>query len=168
MKSNNPVFGFRGLLYGAISGGCCFLSRTLFGSPLEMMHLIQDINFLPSVWLFNILSVSACFLMGICLGWIIESVVIGYNSGPKEACAYRGALYLSFSFFLFIIWFFVLFYARRLFLSFLISVLTLLSALSCSVEWSNLKPTRAAIFMYVDTIWMLYITFVSLSVWWGS
>ena len=146
----------------------CFLSRTLFGSPLDTVHLTEGINFLPSIWLFNFLSVSACFLMGAGAGWVIDYIERGDNSGVRAICAYRGALFLSFSFFLFLIWFPVLFFARRFFLSFIISTLALVSSLVCAIEWSKLSPARASLVIWVDTVWLFYIMFVSLSVWWGS
>ena len=168
MKKGCSILSPRGLVYGGVLAAFCFLSRTLFGSPLDMIHLTEGISFLPSIWLFNLLSVSACFLMGISFGWIIDDVISGHNSGYMSVLAYRGALYLSFSFFLFVIWFPVLFLAKRLFIAFAISVIALLCSLSCAIEWSRVTPTRAALLIYLDTAWLFYIMLVSLSVWWGS
>jgi len=168
MKYSCPILSPRAVFCGGITGSFCFLSRTLFGSPLDIIHITERINFLPSVWLFNLLSVAACFFMGISFGWIVDGIVSGHNSGQKSVSAYRGALFLSISFFLFIIWFPVLFFAKRLFLSFLISVLELFCALTCAIEWSKLIPRRSSLLIYADTVWFFYIMFVSLSVWWGS
>jgi len=168
MKNGCYIFGPRPLVCGGICGGFCLLSRTLFGSPLEMLHLTEGINLLPSVWFFNLLSVFACFLMGMSFGWIIDYAVRGHNSGVKEICAYRGALCLSFAFFLFLLWFPVLFYAKRLFISFVISVIAMICSLACAVEWTRLLPTRASLVIYADTVWLFYIMLISLSVWWGS
>lgn len=168
MKKGCSIFSPRGIVCGGVCASVCFLSRTLFGSPLDMIHLTQKINFLPSIWLFNFLSVAACFLVGMSFGWIIDGVVIGHSSGPMATCAYRGALFLCCSFFLFLIWFPVLFFARRLFVSFVISVSALICSLSCAIEWSKLTPRSASLLIYLNTVWLFYIMFVSLSVWWGS
>ena len=168
MKKCCYFFSPRALIYGGVCGGFCFISRSLLGSPLEMLHLTEEINLLPSYWFFNLLSVFACFLMGMGFGWIIDCVVRGHNSGAKEIFAYRGALCLSFAFFLFLLWFPVLFYAKRLFVSFVVSILATICSLACAVEWSRLAPTRASLVIYADTVWLFYIMLVSLSVWWGS
>lgn len=168
MKDHNPILSPRSIVFGAITATFCFLSRTLFGTPYDTAHLTEGINFLPSIWLFNFLSVSACFLMGASAGWVIDCIERGDNSGVRSISAYRGALFLSFSFFLFLIWFPVLFFAQRFFLSFVISILALVSSLACAVEWGRLNPTRASLVIWADTVWLFYIMFVSLSVWWGS
>lgn len=168
MKNSSHALSPRAIVCGAMSGGLCFLSRTLFGTPLEMIHLTDNINLLPPFWLFNLLSISACFLMGMSFGWIIDYAIRGYNSGTREVLAYRGALFLSFAFFMFLLWFPVLFYAQRLFISFLLSVVSLICSLACAIGWSRLSPMRASVVIYADTIWLFYIMLVSLSVWWGN
>ncbi len=164
MKRNYPLFSLRSLVYGGICALCCFVSRTAFGSPLNMIHLTQSIGVLPPLWLFNVLSIVGCFLMGISFGWIVDEIVRGFNSGLKEICAYRGALFLSFSFFLFLLWFPLLFCAERLFLSFIASVIALISLLICAIEWRKLTPIHASAVLFIDTVWMFYIMFVSLSI----
>lgn len=168
MKNSCHVLSPRSLIYGGVSAGICFLSRTLFGSPLDMIHMTDGINFLPSIWLFNLLSISACALMGMSFGWVMDYLIKGYNSGSRAICAYRGALFLSFSFFMFLLWFPVLFYGKRLFISFVISVVALICSLACAIEWSKLSPTRSSLAIYADTVWLFYVMFVSLSLWWGS
>ena len=168
MKNYYPILSPRALLYGGVCGGFCFLSRSLFGSPLDTIHIISGAYLLPPVWIFNLLSICACALIGVSAGWIVDYIVKGYNSGARAVSAYRGALYLSFSFFLFIIWFPVLFFAQRLFVAFAVSVLALICSLVCAIEWGRLAPTRASLLIYANTLWLFYIMFVSLSVWWGS
>lgn len=168
MKNNCPILSPRALVYGGICGIFCFISRTLFGSPLEALHILGGGRAFPPMWVFNFLSVCSCALMGMSAGWIIDCIARGYNSGTRSVNAYRGALYLSFAFFLFLIWFPVLFFAKRLFIAFMLSTLAMISSLACAIEWGRLVPTRATLVIYCNTIWLFYIMLVSLSVWWGS
>ena len=168
MKSRHTILSPRALMYGGICGGFCFISRTFFESPLEMVHLTESVNLLPPIWIFNLLSVVACFVMGMSAGCVIDYVVTGQNSGAKATSAYRGALYLSFSFFLFLVWFPILFFAQKLFMSFAISVIALICSVTCAFEWSRLRPSSASVLIYIDAVWLFYMMFVSLSIWWGS
>ena len=164
MKRSYFLFSFRGLVYGGISALCCFISRTSFGSPLNMIHLTQGIGILPPLWIFNFLSIFSCFLMGISFGLIVDEIVRGFNSGLKEICAYRGALFLSFSFFSFLLWFPLLFFAEKLVLSFIVSVIALISLLICAIEWRKLTPPHACAVLFINAVWMFYIMFASLSI----
>ena len=168
MKKAYPILSPRGLFCGCITGAFCLLSRTLFGNPLGTIHLIEKTNLLPPLWIFNLLSVCTCFLVGMSFGWIADHVISGNNAGQRAVCAYRGALYLSVSFFLFVIWFSVLFYGQRFFVSLVLSVVALICSLACAVEWGRLIPTRASLIVYLNTVWLFYIMLLSLSVWWQS
>ena len=168
MKRAYPILSARSILYGGVSGGFCFLSRTLFGNPLGMIYFTEGKSLLPSLWLFNILSVAACGAMGMSLGWVIDHVANGNNTGQRSVCVYRGALFLSFAFFLFVVWFPTLFFGQRLFVSLVLSVAAMICSLICAFEWSRVLPTRASVVIYADTVWMFYITLVSLSIWWKS
>ena len=168
MKRSFPILSPRAIIYGCIAGAACFVSRTMLGSPLNMLHMLGSAACLPPLWLFNFLSVLASALMGMSAAWVIDCVASGYNNGAREIGSYRGALYLLSAFFLFLIWFPILFLAQRLFLSFAVSILALISSLCCAIEWSRVSPSRSAAVMYVNTVWLFYIMFVSLSVWWGN
>jgi len=164
MKRSYPISSLRGLLYGGISALVCFISRISCGSPLKMIHLTQGIGVLPPLWIFNVISILSCFLMGISFGWIVDEITRGFNSGIKEICAYRGALFLSFSFFSFLLWFPLIFIAEKLFLSFIASVVALISLLTCAIEWRKLTPTYASAVLFINAVWMFYIMFLSLSI----
>ena len=168
MKVSYPILSPRAIIYGCIAGIACFISRTMLGSPLNMIHIIGSTACLPPLWIFNLLSVLSSALMGASTAWVIDSIEVGYNNGAREISSYRGALCLSCTFFLFLIWFPILFFAQRLFLSFVVSALALICSLCCAIEWSRVGPSRSAAVMYVNTAWLFYIMFVSLSVWWGN
>lgn len=168
MKISYPILSPRAIIYGCIAGIACFISRTMLGSPLNMIHIIGSTACLPPLWIFNLLSVLSSALMGASAAWVIDSIEVGYNNGAREISSYRGALCLSCAFFLFLIWFPILFFAQRLFLSFVVSALALICSLCCAIEWSRVGPSRSSAVMYVNTAWLFYIMFVSLSVWWGN
>lgn len=168
MKRSYPILSPRAIIYGSIAGVACFISRTMLGSPLNMLHMIGHTGCLPPLWLFNLLSVIASALMGMSAAWVIDCIASGYNNGARAISSYRGSLYLSCAFFLFLIWFPVLFLAGRLFIAFTISILALISSLCCAIEWSRVGPSRSAAVIYVNTAWLFYIMFVSLSAWWGN
>lgn len=166
MKRVHPILSSRAIIYGCIAGVACFISRTTLGNPLNMLHMVGSSACLPPLWIFNLLSVIASTAMGISAAWVLDGVASGYNNGAREISAYRGALFVSCAFFLFLIWFPVLFFAQRLFLSFAVSVFALICSLCCAIEWSRVRPSRSAAAMYINTVWLFYIMFVSLSVWW--
>ncbi len=167
MKRSYQILSPRAIIYGGVAGVACFVSRTVLGNPMNMLHITESTNCLPPLWVFNLLSVISCTLMGMSAGWIIDCVLSGHNKGAFEISSYRGALYLSFAFFMFLIWFPVLFFAQKLFLSLVIAILALICSLCCAIEWSRVSPPRSSLVMYVNTIWLFYIMFVNLSLWWG-
>ncbi len=164
MKKNYSVFSIRSIFCGAIAAISCFISRTVFGSPLNMMHMTEGINFLPPIWIFNLLSMFISFMIGMSYGWSVDEIVNGRNAGTREIYVYRGALYLSFAFFLFLIWYPLLFCEEKIFLSFCLSVIALICSLICAVEWSKTVPTRASLIIFSNTAWLFYIMFSSLSI----
>ncbi len=166
--SRYPFFSLTGIVCGAVSAFAGFISRTSFGSPLDMIHKISGKCALPSIWVFNLVSIAFFFVIGLAFGWVAETTADRMNVGREEVSAYRGAMFLIAAFFLSLIWYPVFMFAQKLFLSLVISILCMLSSLLCAVEWGRVFLKRASVAMLINTLWCFYIMFISLSVFLNS
>ncbi len=168
MKSRYPFFSVTGIICGAVSALFCLISRTSFGSPLDMIHKISGTCALPPIWVFNFISIVSFFILGLSFGRIAESTSDRMNVGREEICAYRGGMFAITTFFLSLIWYPVFMLAQKLFLAFVISVLSMISSLLCTLEWGKVYPKRTSCLVLINTVWCFYIMFVSLSVFLNS
>ncbi len=158
------MFNNLSICFGAISAICCIISRYVSNSPLELIHLIDNRNIIPSILLFNILSVSLYFLIGTASGGIICASSKKLNLGMSLSAAYRGGLFFITSFFLGLIWYPLFFSCEHLMLSLVVSFISLISAIICASNWSCVNPRSSSVIMVSFCIWMFYIMFISLSV----
>lgn len=159
MKKNNVQFGgITSLAIGTISAVTCFISRTSFGSPINMMHKLSHINIIPPIWILNLFSFLFCFLIGFSAGLVIEAGVCKTNVGEIQFHAYRGGLFIIISFFLSLIRYHVFFMSEKLFMSLIISIVSTISICLCTFEWSRVAPGRASIIVGLCSFFELYLT----------
>ena len=164
MRETNSIFCRSSLLCALLSFAVCLVSRVLFDSPLEMLHIVKGVKLLPPLWFFNLLSYAWFFLIGLSAGAIIDKTSLRLNNGNNEICAYKGGIYFSFSFFLGIIIYHVFFILRMLLLSTFISAMCMICTFLCAVTWRKVRPMTSSFIMFCFGGWNFYLFFVCLSV----
>ncbi len=164
MKNRVRFFNGSAIWIGIITATLCFLAQTLLGSPLSSLHILKGSSLLPPIWIFNVLSIAWCFLIGISAGAIINATSLRLNNGEKEIAAYKGGFFFLTFFFLSFLRYYLLFYATRLFLSLIISVIVLICSLLCAFSWHKVKPSMSSAIIILFAIWQFYILFVNLSI----
>ena len=164
MQGTNSLFNKSSLWCGVFSCVICIFSRIIFDSPLEMIHIVKGISLLPSIWIYNLISYAWFFLIGVAAGAIMESTKCGSNNGHSEICAYRGGLFFLSCFFISLILYHLFFILNMLFLSLIISAVSLMCTLLCAVQWSRVRPHTSSVIMYSFSVWQFYMFFVCLSV----
>lgn len=164
MKKQSFFFTQHGVIFGAISSIFFLFFISAFGSPFDMIHKLNGIGMIPPIWIINLLSIVFFFLQGFSLGSIITAAKNRINVGEKELCAYRGTVFLSCAFFLSLLWYPLFFFAEKLFLSLLVSIVCLIFSILCAIEWLHAEPIGASITVFVCSIFEFYILFINLSV----
>ncbi len=164
MRETHSIFGRSSLLYALLSLAVCIISRILFDSPLEILHIVKGVRLLPPIWVFNLLSYAWFFLIGLSAGAIVNKTSLRLNNGNNEIFAYRGGIYFVFCFFLSLILYHVFFILRLLFLSTVISAICMICTFLCAVMWRNVRPTTSSFIMFCFGVWHFYLFFVCLSV----
>ncbi len=163
MKKGQFNLSITGVWFGIISAGCCFLSRVLFKSPIDMIHKLAGINIIPPIWLLNLMSVIFFFLLGYCAGAVTAATAERMNTGERELKAYRGGIFIICTFFLALIWYPLFFFCGRLFIAFLISVAAMLSLIVALTEWMKVIPHASSVLLFICALYEFYIMFISLS-----
>ncbi len=162
IKNKVQFGGITSLVMGSISSICCFISRTSFGSPLNMMHKLNDVNIMPPLWILNLLSFLFYFLIGFSAGLVIEAGACKMNLGDSQAHAYRGGIGIVASFFLSLIRYHVFFLSEKIFISLLISIISTICIFLCTYEWSKIIPSKASITVGLCGFFELYLTIIIL------
>ena len=160
----NSILNGNSLLYGIICAISYIACMAFFGTPLEMIHIIRGINILPPIWLFNLLSVFWFFLIGVAAGAIAGSTGRKLNTGKSEIYSYKGGLFFLICFFTSLIRYYLLFFAGKLFMSLIISIICLVCSFLCTSLWIYANPKISSVIMFLFSIWQIYLFFVNLSI----
>ena len=163
MKHSKNNVNKTAMIFGILGIILCLLTRIFSGSPYNMIHTLDPSDIIPPIWLFNLLSIAWSFLSGYAAGMIVCAVAKGSVRGSRELFAYKGGLFFIAYAFLSLIWYPLFFGEERLFLSFLITLLKVLTAAVCMYFWSY-SVTSAALIMAANALWSFYILLVNLSV----
>ena len=163
MSRNTSVFNATSLVFGIICAVCAFLSRTLSGSPIDMIHKLDGLQMLPPIWIFNFLCVAWYFAIGAALGAVIRGLFSSCACGRGEANAYKGTIFLICSFFLGLIWYPLIFSAGALFWGLVISILMTLSSLLCAYYLFLTDYKGSALIVSGYTVWTVYQLTVSIA-----
>jgi hypothetical protein len=167
MSNKNSMINGLSLLLGAVCAVFAFLARAVSGSPLDIIHKLYGLELLPPIWLFNFLSVAWSFLIGAAAGAVIYGAASNKICGAQKIGAYIGLCFFLVSFFMSIIWYPLLFSAEALFLSFVASILVVLSAVLCAVNWFGAKVGIPAIIMSAYAICSFYLFIVNVAILFG-
>ncbi len=163
MKKDRFNLSTTGVWFGIIGVGCCFLSRALFESPIDMIHKLDSINIIPPIWLLNLLSGVFFFLLGYSFGSVTAATAARMNTGESELRAYRGSIFIICTFFSAIVWYPLFFFCGRLFIAFIISVAAMLSLIVALTEWIKVTPRASTLSLFACALYEFYIMFITLS-----
>ncbi len=164
MSRNTSLMNGMSLICGVIAAICAFISRVIFGSPLDMIHKLEGIDLLPPIWIFNFICVAWYFFIGVAAGTVINGVSKKAVCGREELWAYRGGLFFLITFFSGLIWYPVFFVAQAIFISFAVSLAVTLGSLICAYFWFGSGVTIPALIVSANTIWSFYLLIVNISV----
>ncbi len=164
MHNKNSIFNGSAFWCGIACATSGFVCATIFGTPFEMIHMLGGMNILPPIWIFNLLYTAWFFLIGIAAGSVINSTVRRYNAGSSEIAAYKGGIFFLVCFFLSLIRYYLFFFSGKLFISLLLSVISMMCSLICAFTWHKVQPKISSVAMFAFSIWQFYIFFVNLSV----
>lgn len=167
MSKKTSIFNGISLVCGIIGAVCAFLCRMITPSPLDMIHKLDGLNVLPPIWIFNLLSVVWCFLMGAAAGIVIKDLTDGHLCGRSAISAYQGLVFFLVAFFLGIMWYPTFFAAQAVFISFIMCLVICVSSVCCAINWFSAGIKTAALIMAAYSIWSTYILVINLSVLFG-
>lgn len=151
-----------GLIFGALYAVLGFAVRIFSKNPLETVHILGANNFLPPIWIFNILCIFWFFACGYAAGIVFGDVILRCPKGTEEIYAYRGGMAFIAMFFLTLIWYPVFFCDIRLFFALIISIASVICSAVCACFWRRDK--LASLIMCANSIWLFYILLANLSV----
>ncbi len=163
-KTSNPSRNNNiSLICGVISSTVFFYVMGMFGSPYDIIHVIDGWNIIPPIWLWKVTTTVWGFLIGFALGKIIFAA-----SGPKSSIdtkiyAYRGGLFYLSAFFLALFHYPLFFNAGKIFISLLVAVIATVLSAVCGTMWTRVSRS-ASLIMYSYTFWLFYVVFVNFSI----
>ena len=157
------VFNKISLVCGVISTVLCLAVRIVSGSPFDMIHKLGNSEFIPPIWIFNLLCMTWSFISGYAGGMIINEVACRRICGREEICAYRGGLFFISQLYLALTWYPLFFASESIFLSLLTALLAVICSGICSASWSRASKISALI-MAAYTIWLTYVLLINFSI----
>lgn len=137
--------------------------RIMAKSPYEALHRIDSDGILPPLWIFNILSLSVCFLCGIAAGQILEQVMKMRPAPHVELYACKGTIFYICLLFLSLLWYPAFFVAESLFLTVISLISIFLLCLCTSYMWSRVRSSAAFIIL-LSSAWYFYTLIIMLMI----
>ena len=158
--SKNGLLNTYSLICGAVCAFFCIMTMVISGSPYEMIHKFNSVGMLPPMWLWRLCFLVWSFLSGVSVGTVFYEGACGRLSPEREAVAYKGGIFFTFTLFLFCLQYPLFFSLERLFVSFLFALGALICSVFCAVIWSKIFRT-ASILLVGVSFWQLYAVFVN-------
>ena len=159
MSRGKSIINVTGLICGAVCAACAFLSRTISGNAFDMAHKIQDLGVMPSMWIFNLLSVIWYFVIGVAIGMAVQGSDGACRENTLEI--YRGGLFFVTAFFLGLIWYPMFFVTQVLFLALLVSIILTACAVVCAYAWFKAGIGISGVAMSAFSVWSLYVVVIN-------
>ena len=149
--------------------GCVFalVCLMLSGSPIDMIHKLNNIGVLPPMWIFDLMILLWYFLIGAALGGVIKSISVGGNCGSGTVSAYKGIAFFLITFFMGLIWYPVFFVSQAIFISLLVSIISSVAAMLCAYSWLGSGENAEGVIIAAYSIWTVYVFIINLSVCFG-
>lgn len=164
MRKKSFLINNFSILGGAICIIFAFIAQKISDPPIDMLHKIQNRNIIPPMWLFNILFIFWFFLLGVSAGAEFFITQQRLNTYQREISAYQGGLFFICTLFLSSVWYPLFFSGDCLFLSVIVSALSLICIIICTAFWLKTYVLTPAIITLGFSVWSFYILFVSISV----
>ena len=130
------------------------------GSPFDTLHMLNEKDILPPIWIWCATLLVLKFLEGYALGCLLTLLSTKRLCGNKEIKAYQGGIFFIAYVFLTLAHYPILFIAERPLAAVLISAAAFISSVICFIIWTKTAFLPCAV-MALNTIWAFYVTFVS-------
>ena len=149
------------VLIGACAGlAAAVCLRLTVGSSLPILRLLGADTLLPPLWLMGILWLLSYALAGASVGYILACRAGG---GDRDALRWRGITFLVLAVTLSFAWYSLLFSSFLLLPSWICLLLSVVSALLCTLFWRSVE-LRAAVVSGGLTLWLLLLALTQLMV----
>ena len=149
------------LIFGIVYSAVGFFVHISTKNPYSTIHTLGIDEYIPPLWIFNLLSLFWLFESGRAAGRVCGEIMISRASGKREIAIYQGFLFFTSLFFMSLCWYPLFFGTMRIGLSLLVSVACVVCSVGCGIYWSSLGayPT---IIMFSNAIWLFYMMIVNL------
>jgi len=145
---------------GGILCALAFFFKKMVTSPVLLLYTPGIGELLPPLWILNTLGYAACFAIGACLC----TTLLSECSVLSEAVTkYRGCVYLILAVVGGFSWYFLLFDARLVLLSWGVSMISLMSMVITAFLWRRIFKA-CSILLFLAGLWWLYILILQLIV----
>ena len=148
-----------GGFYAAIG----FLVKIFSKSPHNAVHLLGIKNFIPPVWIFNLISLLFFFVSGCAAGIVIGKIIKGRARCKGEMYIYKGGIFFISLLFLTLIWYPLFFSGEFLFFSLIISLISLTCSILVACMWFYVN-SFSCILISANCAWLFYVFCVNLLV----
>lgn len=159
-KIKEGLFDPFALILGGICLTVCLISLAVSGTPYDAAHRLDGIGVIPPLWIWRLVLMIWSFLAGAAAGAIVSSCTVKKLGACQEAQIYKGAVFLTVAFFLFILHYPLLFCCERLLLSLVASLTAVACAVICGGFWSKVN-CFAAVTVIGFAFWLTYTTFIT-------
>ena len=145
-----------------IVGVACMLGgwgvRFSVGSPYAFLHALAVPEHLPPVWIMALMWSIALFTVGCAGGY-----VLGFRERGRGAEKYRGCLLFLFLVVCEMLWYAIFFGAHLVFISTLLTVLILCTAVAVTVAFCRVSKFASSILLLHD-LWLVYMLILNFSI----
>lgn len=148
------------IIFGLVYAGIGFAVRICTNNPYAMIHTLGVDEYIPPLWIFNLLCLFWLFISGSAAGRVCCDL-FSSRSGKAQISSYQGLLFFLSLFFLSLLWYPLFFGGLRLSLSLLISVICIICSAGCGICWSATGP-YPVVAMLANALWLFYIMIVNL------
>ena len=150
------------IVWMLVIGFVCLLGgwgvRISVGSPYTFLHTLNVLQNLPPVWLMTFLWSVALFTVGCAGGY-----VLGFHERGRGTEKYRGCLLFFFLMLCELLWYAVFFGAELVFISSLLSVCILCTAVAVTAAFCRVSKFASTILLLHD-LWLVYMLILNFSV----
>ena len=156
-----------GVLMPLICGGGMVLSyivmRFIYKGKYDFLHIISETVAFPPMWIFSFFYMISYFMLGVSLGFLIQKLSCGCMSVLDKIFFYKGLVAYSILFFLELSWYSTLLVLQMPILSFMVMLITILSAALLLYFWSKVS-IGYALFTLPCLLWSAYLLILNLTV----
>ena len=136
------------------------LTRWTVGSPLAVLHTLENFFPLPPTWLMSLLWLASFALAGGAAGYLLTCPGGG---GSSETLFWRGSTFWVLGVVFSLVWYTLLVGKFFLLPSWFCLILSAAASLVCAVSWTQVK-SAAAVAMFLYALWQIGLLLLQLAV----